>query len=577
MFNKFYEQELQNLRQLAVEFSKAHPATAPMLSGPTADPDAERLIEGVAFLTGLLHQKTHDDFPEIIHALMNIIFPHYIRPIPATSIVVFYPKPNLPETMTVKKGTSLASIPVDGTQCLFQTSFDIDVHPLRLVLADLTQTTGRLSRICLRMELTGPDLSRWQPSRLGFFLGGSYTEATDLFMLLTRYLDKIILNPVGDGQACELPPAALKQAGFDIKNNLLSYPIHAFAGYRLLHEYFILARKFTFLELQGWENWQMRGKGKQFEIIFELRQAPVQPPKITNDHFILNATPVVNLFKHEADPFLFDHRLDKIRVKPAGKNPNHYQVFSVDSVTGYAQGSVAPREYVPMEFFRHLEDNPAIYEISYARSPVTDAPEVFVSFTYPPAAPEPVKETLSIGLTCTNGALPERLQLGDISVQTSDSPGLLTFRNILPPTSPIEPPLGNNAAWRFLAHLSLNYLPVANTENLKELLNLYIFPEARDKAKVTANLKRIAGIVNFQVAPVDRLVRNMVLRGQTLELTARQDHFASMGDVYLFSAVLDAFFGVYSSINTFTQLNLKESLSGESFLWPARLGDRPLI
>ncbi|HQO36172.1 MAG TPA: type VI secretion system baseplate subunit TssF, partial [bacterium] len=144
MFNKYYEQELQNLKQAAVEFAKAHPATAPMLSGPTADPDAERLLEGVAFLSGLLHQKLHDDFPEIIHSLMEVTFPHYIRPIPATSIVIFTPKPNLPETIQVKRGISLASVPVDGTPCFFQTCFDIDVHPLRLSAADLSQASQQL-------------------------------------------------------------------------------------------------------------------------------------------------------------------------------------------------------------------------------------------------------------------------------------------------------------------------------------------------------------------------------------------------------------------------------------------------
>ncbi len=576
MFNKFYEQELQNLRQLAVEFSKAHPATAPMLSGPTADPDAERLLEGVAFLTGLLHQKTRDDFPEVIHALLNVIFPHYLRPIPSTSIVVFYPKDNLPETTAVKKGTSLASVPVDGTPCLFRTAFDIDVHPLRLAAVELTQT-GQSSRIRLQMELTGPDLSRWRPKRLGFFLGGSHTEATDLFMLLAHYLDRIVLTPADGGQSCTLPASALTLSGFDMKNNLLSYPTQAFAGYRILHEYFVLPRKFTFFELHGWDEWIDRGKGKQFDIIFELRQAPVAPPKVTRDHFILNATPVVNLFPHEADPFVFDHRLEKIRVQPAGKNSRHYQVFSVDSVTGYAQGSVAQKQYAPLELFQHQNGRSAAYEVSYARSPITDAPEVHVSFAYPADGAEPVKETLSIDLTCTNGELPERLQLGDISVPTSDSPGLLTFKNVLPPTSSIDPPLGNNAAWRFLAHLSLNYLPLANVENLRELLQLYLFPEARDKTKVAANIKRIEGITGFQTAPADRLVRGMVLRGQELTLSARQDHFAGLGDLYLFGAVMDAFLGVYSSINTFTKFELKEQLSGESFSWPAKLGDRPLI
>ena len=65
MFNRHYQQELQNLKELAVEFSKAHPALAPMLSGQTPDPDVERLLEGVAFLTGLLRQKLEDEFPEI--------------------------------------------------------------------------------------------------------------------------------------------------------------------------------------------------------------------------------------------------------------------------------------------------------------------------------------------------------------------------------------------------------------------------------------------------------------------------------------------------------------------------------
>ena len=113
MFNKYYQQQLQNLRELTREFSKVHPAIAPMLSGTTSDPDVERLLEGVAFLTGLLHRKLDDEFPEIIHGLMDIIFPHYLRPIPSTSIVMFFPKPSMRETITVHAGTSLASIPIE--------------------------------------------------------------------------------------------------------------------------------------------------------------------------------------------------------------------------------------------------------------------------------------------------------------------------------------------------------------------------------------------------------------------------------------------------------------------------------
>jgi hypothetical protein len=80
VFNRYYQQELQNLRELAVEFSRTHPVAAPMLSGPKPDPDVERLLEGVAFLNGLLQQKLDDEFPELVHSLMDVVFPHYMRP-----------------------------------------------------------------------------------------------------------------------------------------------------------------------------------------------------------------------------------------------------------------------------------------------------------------------------------------------------------------------------------------------------------------------------------------------------------------------------------------------------------------
>ena len=85
MFNRYFQDELANLRDLGAEFSESHPAIAPMLSGATTDPDVERLLEGVAFLTALMRQKLDDDFPEIIHELIRLIWPHYLRPIPSSS------------------------------------------------------------------------------------------------------------------------------------------------------------------------------------------------------------------------------------------------------------------------------------------------------------------------------------------------------------------------------------------------------------------------------------------------------------------------------------------------------------
>ena len=53
----------------------------------SADPHVERLLEGFAFLAARVHLKIDDEFPEITEALLSILYPHYIRPIPSMSIV----------------------------------------------------------------------------------------------------------------------------------------------------------------------------------------------------------------------------------------------------------------------------------------------------------------------------------------------------------------------------------------------------------------------------------------------------------------------------------------------------------
>jgi type VI protein secretion system component VasA len=71
MFIRHYREELSYLKDLAVEFSKAHPALAPRLSGQSPDPVVERLLEGVAFSGAMLRQKLDGEFPEVVHSLLS--------------------------------------------------------------------------------------------------------------------------------------------------------------------------------------------------------------------------------------------------------------------------------------------------------------------------------------------------------------------------------------------------------------------------------------------------------------------------------------------------------------------------
>jgi type VI secretion system protein ImpG len=577
MFNKHFQQELAKLRDLGAEFSRMHPAVAPMLSGMSTDPDAERLLEGVAFLTALLRQRLDDDFPEIIQELFQLIWPHYLRPLPASTIVAFTPKTNLKQTVRVPRGVHLASESVEGTPCLFQTCYDVDVHPLVLEKASLEEKPGQPACIHLSLALQGIQLSDWQPDKLRIYLAGSAKQAADIYMLLCRHVRQIVLTPLDRGEACLLQPEHLHPVGFGAEEALIVYPPQSFPGYRIIQEYFILPEKFMFLDLEGWHHWRQRGAGGRFEIRFELDNPPFPPPRVRKESFALAATPAINLFPHDADPIRLDHLKSEYLVRPSGGNNRNYQVYNITEVTGFVQGTARERTYEPFEMFSPNPDATPTYHVHVRQSPVRHGSDFYLSVAYPPGTGSPPPETLSIQLQCTNGQLPEGLQVGDIRHPTSNTPEFVDFLNLRPPTPSILPLPGHNLHWKLLSHLCLNYHSLADAKNLQALLSLYNFEENRDRPTFLANQKRITGIQGVHTRAADRLVQRVIMRGREIELDLRQDHFAGPGDLFLFGSVLDQFFSLYASMNTYTRLSVKEALKGEVYQWPARIGDHPLI
>ena len=86
----YYERELTFIRQLSQEFAKQYPASAGRLllePNRSVDPHVERLIESFALLAARIHHKLDDEFPELTDALLNILYPHFLAPIPSMAVV----------------------------------------------------------------------------------------------------------------------------------------------------------------------------------------------------------------------------------------------------------------------------------------------------------------------------------------------------------------------------------------------------------------------------------------------------------------------------------------------------------
>uniref|UniRef100_UPI001589C7B7 type VI secretion system baseplate subunit TssF n=1 Tax=Burkholderia cepacia TaxID=292 RepID=UPI001589C7B7 len=88
----YYERELSFLRRYSHEFARRYPKIAARLAMTGEhcdDPHVERMIESFALLGARINKKLDDDYPEFTEALVDVLYPHYLRSFPSCSIAQF--------------------------------------------------------------------------------------------------------------------------------------------------------------------------------------------------------------------------------------------------------------------------------------------------------------------------------------------------------------------------------------------------------------------------------------------------------------------------------------------------------
>jgi type VI secretion system protein ImpG len=200
----------------------------------------------------------------------------------------------------------------------------------------------------------------------------------------------------------------------------------------------------------------------------------------------------------------------------------------------------------------------------------------------------PALTTLVVNTTCTNRNLPAALQrAGDrLQMDLELAAPVAETRCIRTPTLPLRPPRRRAAHWRLLSHLSLNHLSIAESEEARtafqEILRLYDFSDpAAGQQLGDVNRTLIDGVVGLSsrrvVGRVDDPIASGFCRGTAIHLHLDEEKYVGVG-AYLFASVMERFFALYSTINSFTQLVAK-SADGKTVLksWPPRAGTKPLV
>ncbi|HDO1382004.1 type VI secretion system baseplate subunit TssF [Aeromonas veronii] len=583
----YFRDELAFLRLQGREFADSYPELTRFLSEQNTDPDVERLLEGFAFLTGNLRAKIEDEFPELTHGLLNMLWPNYLRPVPSMTIMQFSVIPGaIAQPALVRQGCQLDSLPIDDVTCHFQTCHDAWVYPAEM--RQITAQSGNdLSTISLDIALHAPlPLSELQLDKLRFFLGGDSYTAYELYFWLSNQLSHIELEI--DGKRFRQEAKALKSVGFERDDALLPYPNNVYSGYRILQEYFCFPESFLFFELSGGEWPKQPLPVSEFKIHFCFDRPLPAELKIRPDSFMLNCVPAINLFQHDSEPVNLNGRQAEYPLKASYRYADSFEIFSVDQVEGWVEGNMGrsrgtPRIYQPFESFQHqierAKQRLALYYRVRVRESVSgDGFEHSLSFVRgDETTTVDLDESISVTLTCTNRSRAARLKVGSICVPTGSSPSFATFRNLLRPTRPLRPALDGSLHWTLISNLSLNYVSLLRRDALVQVLRTYDFPALHDKQAEQASRKRLAGIEEIETKPVDRLVRGMPVRGLKSVLSIRQSAFGSEGELYLFSTVLAHFFSLYASVNAFHLLEVVNLDNKERYQWPVQIGQHSLM
>ena len=619
---KYYNRELQFLREVGAEFAREFPKIAGRLGidgTEVADPYVERLLEGVGFLTARIQMRLDAEMPNFTQHLLEMVYPHYLAPTPSMAVVRFHPdltEGSLAKGFVLPRGTVLRSILGKGEQtaCEYRTAHDVTLWPLELerveyvargvAMVDFPNVAGARAGIRFRLQSTaGVPLEKLALERLPLYLCGQDQRRYRLYeQMLGSPLAVVVRPPAGtEGMSTILDASHVRRVGFDDEQALLPVTRRSFQGYRLLDEYFAFADRFLFIELTGLAAAIGRCPGKELEILVLFSRSDRQLENVVDaSEFSLYSTPAINLFPKRADRVHLSDQTEEFHVVPDRTRPFDFEVYSVTRVTGYGTTSEGGQEFLPFYSLSgrsRVDPQQAYYtarrvprmlssrqqrqgtRTSYVGS------EVFLSLVdglHGPFGPD--LRQLGIETLCTNRDLPLLMPVGraNTDMTLESSAPVDSIRIVSGPSKPKPSPAQQTGelSWRLVNHLSLNHLSLTDTNEsegaagLRELLALYA-----DLGEAPA-VKQVGGVRSVTTRPVVRRMpfSGPITYGRGLEISLLFDESAFEGSsAYLLGGVLDDFFARYVSLNSFTETVLATLERGEIGRWPPRIGRRHLL
>lgn len=599
----YYERELGLFRDATREFAVRYPKTAGnlLISGDNSDdPHTSRVIQSVAMLTARVQKRLDDDLPQHTEALLDTVFPHYLRPFPSCAIVRFDDNATRADGAVrhIARGTLLRSPPVRGVPCQFTTVYPVRLAPIVIEQAafdPIIRAPGAVrlaDGVTSHIRLTITSVAQgdhYTDAPLRLFIDGeaSFRAALlDTLMLRTAsaYLE------VGDGgRWLPLPAIPLQPVGYADADALIPCTPRSHPAFRLLTEYFSFPEKFNFIDLDLPRLAPLLPDGcHRFTLHLAVRGLRSDTPVarlltgLSHDHLLTGCTPVVNLFRKPGVPVRISHTGADYPLLADAARPYGYEIHSIERVQlirKKADGSPDVREFQPLYAVHHGADGAAGYWQSRrdtTLASISPGHETHIALLDPQFSPNDSSgATLSTTLLCTNRDLPDTLRYGhphgDLLAEAV--PPELPIRFLRKPAPSYRFDSGKGAHWRLISHLSLNYskLTDAGLDEFRKMLSLYDLPRS------AVSQRQIDGTTGLAHGATRAWIKTLpcatLMPGVAIRLTIDQTAYTG-SSLYAFAQVMDQYFALNRQLNSYTQLSVVAQHNGEELVTcPPRTGE----
>ncbi|NGZ87636.1 type VI secretion system baseplate subunit TssF [Duganella aceris] len=605
----YFERELSMLRRGGAEFAGRYPKLAGSLrlrGEASADPHVERLIQASAFLNARIAKLLDDGYANFTEALLGMLYPHYLRPIPACSIArIDYSGAKANEVSTVSvlpRGAALKSLGGGAVACRFRSVYDATIAPVTISTAHYEpyiQTPATLTlpatvcgAICIGIDSTAAarSLATLGLRTLRVFIDGEASlRATlrDALFIHTacacveaegkwRMLKRIPITPVGFADDEALLPAARSEH----------------SAYRLLSEYFAFPEKFDFIDIDLAALLAASPEGCT-RLTLRLALADVRPDApmarilrtLAPDNLVLGCTPIINLFAQPATPIRITHERSSYPLMVDEMPGSGCEIYSIDSVQllrKTPQGN-SITEFFPYYSLRHGEasSRKGHYWLAHRDDhSVTTGHEFTLALVDRGLSALRLEEgTASVRVTCTNRNLPHGLPYGQPGgdLSTESAVGNLPIRMLRRPTVSHHLTSEGGRHWGLIAHLALNHRSLTQTglPALTAMLQLYTQPDD------PVAQRQIDGMTALRCLPATAWIKQKrgraYLSGVEVRVTLDEQAYAGSG-LHAFVQMLDHLFALHVHLNSFTQLVVMSHASGkETLRCPPRNGALTLV